>query len=1329
MKNTVFAKLKTIILLLGVGLVALTALTSCENFLNNKQVKDEILDVIAYNNAQQCTVVFRSDIAYGEFLGSVERTFHVGYESEVQFELNKDDYVFKGLEAVSQSDKTTSRSDCVEFKEISKDNKKGIYKYSVKLLKNSKDVLIRPVCIALPKISAVQPKFESNGCPQNTAIQITFNKAIDPQTFDPACISIYSDENLKDYFEPARLTSDNKSIYIAPVNDKLILPPDEIKSTANIEVNYDFTSLKDENGLALTELGTHTYKINKSFDKQKKVNVQVQSNLSFGSFITSGLIECTVGYTFDVQFTLNKDSYKFLDFAAVSSQDNSVLRGDCITIESKAYDEKAGIYKAKIRVVKEQDDILVYPDCLLLPAIQSFSPAVNTQVNSANTVITINFNMAMEDETVTPATSIFNYNNILINCDSFDIDKVTSDYFELPVFDSTKKILTIRPRPLELIDCIGQKPFIEITISFSPQIKVQCDNEELSLVQNENSSFKVRYNAQKEETSPTEINNSFFATREEISFEKRESLNTCLKFTEEKFDDIYSYNSNDVFYSDQTENAVVSKLMQNRVTDYFYIYGKYYDKDSGVKKVVVTQEGCVSKEYTASSDNVEFISDDDGYTEFIIKHNLKKTNDSYNIEVVVLDGCGNPSESKSFFVISRSSYNGYSDVGFTNHYLNFESKDINYYIENEPYSLINNYRDMSVEEFLDEYEKNSKNLKIDYEYFFLKVYKNIYIHNRNVELYCEYTDKLGNPRNEKFEDCIDEEDYWCLDLDVDSMAGTEFTIHVKDEFGAEGYINFEPLEKEFLIPYYDNGINRGVTFTSGAAHNGFVIKKDGSYSSTLSQGQGRIDVDEDNIAGFIYWNEYGICSDYIEYVIPNSIIEVSSNYVTSFDEFNHLNITFTFGQNTWEKFDFIYCIVRNEYNSDFPYGGITSFKIYPEDTYIDTQTNKVIYTCKKVDTYYENEDGFIFENNVQFVFIGAKSCYIPDQVPDNEYPAVVTITPLIEADYDEMPPEIIVKNSIEITNITSGGYTNSNENHYITFILQDVGNGSGPDYAIINVGGKDYELNAENNYQKKFSANELYKYVTTYNKYSLDRYKIDYSYEAYDNKGNKKSDDTCIEWLLDDYLRVSTSSNQKELFLFSSNSFSIDATKVFIQSSDKYWRELPSYTVEYDTFSATITIPETSSYDFTNKWVKVSAVETVMSYPDYAAHNPPSVYEYTGTIPNTKGKYNYMTKNGNSKDSMVISSDAPVYVCTITTDYEYENWKDWNAQDWTFFGKEVDRAFLSVPLASPVSDTVPVSQKYQIKSDNYKTIESGQYYVIIAHFANDDIVMSEVMQK
>ena len=87
MTNKFVITLRTSILLLGVSLAALTMLASCENFLKNgKDVKDEVLDSIAYNNAPSCTVSF-ADEGKGEFLGNKKETFKIGYASQIQFEV------------------------------------------------------------------------------------------------------------------------------------------------------------------------------------------------------------------------------------------------------------------------------------------------------------------------------------------------------------------------------------------------------------------------------------------------------------------------------------------------------------------------------------------------------------------------------------------------------------------------------------------------------------------------------------------------------------------------------------------------------------------------------------------------------------------------------------------------------------------------------------------------------------------------------------------------------------------------------------------------------------------------------------------------------------------------------------------------------------------------------------------------------------------------------------------------------------------------------------------------------------------------------------------
>lgn len=131
------------------GLLALTLFASCDNFLKNGQeVKDEVLDAIAYNNAPSCTVSFSAE-GMGEFLGNKKETFKVGYAQQVQFEVYLDDWDFTGLEAVTNDSKKTPLTNYVEFESADSDDSnssRGIYKFNVTVLKESSDILIRPVC-------------------------------------------------------------------------------------------------------------------------------------------------------------------------------------------------------------------------------------------------------------------------------------------------------------------------------------------------------------------------------------------------------------------------------------------------------------------------------------------------------------------------------------------------------------------------------------------------------------------------------------------------------------------------------------------------------------------------------------------------------------------------------------------------------------------------------------------------------------------------------------------------------------------------------------------------------------------------------------------------------------------------------------------------------------------------------------------------------------------------------------------------------------------------------------------------------------------------------
>ena len=60
-------------LTLFLGICLLVILTSCKDFLNGADVKALIEESIAYANADECTLIIKSDPAYGSFLSEGEK--------------------------------------------------------------------------------------------------------------------------------------------------------------------------------------------------------------------------------------------------------------------------------------------------------------------------------------------------------------------------------------------------------------------------------------------------------------------------------------------------------------------------------------------------------------------------------------------------------------------------------------------------------------------------------------------------------------------------------------------------------------------------------------------------------------------------------------------------------------------------------------------------------------------------------------------------------------------------------------------------------------------------------------------------------------------------------------------------------------------------------------------------------------------------------------------------------------------------------------------------------------------------------------------------------
>ena len=153
------------------------------------------------------------------------------------------------------------------------------------------------------------------------------------------------------------------------------------------------------------------------------------------------------------------------------------------------------------------------------------------------------------------------------------------------------------------------------------------------------------------------------------------------------------------------------------------------------------------------------------------------------------------------------------------------------------------------------------------------------------------------------------------------------------------------------------------------------------------------------------------------------------------------------------------------------------------------------------------------------------------------------------------------------------------------------------------------------------------------------------------------------------------------------------------------------------------------SFKISNKTVPDSVVTALDSLSDtfirivsyrtqYSDYNGPPEYYYLGEA--SAGNYDLMFKNGDSKTSLAIQSDRPVFVHTLTTNASYDECKSWSAEKWESTRKEIGKQILSF-----ANDNI-VTQRYNIPM---RQIDDGEYYVVISHFANGDTVMSEIMQK
>lgn len=1320
-------KSKSVILFLSTLIIAVSLFfTSCDNFMNAGDIRKEIEDTIAFNNAQACDITLKMDSEkMGEFLGATQKTLHKGYEVEIQFEINTSEYHFETLEAVSFEDKSVSRNDCVKLTELERNDEKGKYKYKIELIEKADDILIRPVCKELPKIFEYAPLPSNTTYPQDTSIKFTFTKPVNKESFTPAdCISIYADDDLNSYFNFAEpvFSNDNKTLYIHTKPDLHILAPDGDKTIQTIHVSYDFSTVKDTDGMLVGIQGSFDYKINTSFTGEQKVAVWLPDNTQLGligSFAYPGSKSCVVKYSVDLQFNMNQQSYTFMGFEAKSYDDPSVSLDQYVTFTEIDYNDQTGIYKASIKVNESCADILINPVCKVLPAVTKYTPET-LEAQSSNTPIVINFNMPMEEADA--AQTLFTKDNIsLIYTDSAGNNTDMRDYFEEPVFDSTKQILTIVPKifvdpaqkDIEQFILRDKKvPYADINVSFSENIvvnEVDRHGNKLALKQDSKSRFAVRYKADIEKVAPAKVD--FFVSASEITFADAATFAATDKFTEDPLSDI----------EDNDE-----KILQNRTKGEIWIYGKYYDKDSGVKTVYVTEKrtndvsGAEVSEQAQTTpysplipNGASFKTDKDGNTEFVIPYSITAGDGAITIAVVVEDACGNfdENESQSLTAIKDS----YVDLSELN-------------IENTPENLTSIWFTQTGHPYINDNSESSRwtNLK-------KVVYGSCVIPETSLKVECLYTDDSGVTHAEDFlyepvysfvwtVDISTSGSYtdkkWSLDLkNIANVSGKTFTVRVTDDIGniSTKEFTFPPLpvllsvEEGYSNGYPNINFSHEIMATKNDSDNYHLILFAAEEFPNKKIGEKYTYADEPRLIWvpegkkFYVKNSfskqqdsyglYGESSPVFESTITASSldpVEVTDITYAKSSRPEYTDVTVHIAADSWGKYDSIYM----NYTSDvfFERGELScTTQIYTARLFGDTLDIKVMA---------EKQGGSVPVNTIQTVDFSSNQSY---NKYDNISPSFGYLGGTYNFDY------------LPATRTHFGTSVDLSDYLMFTNTLFDIGTG------LSHFTVKNLDTGGEQTFRLEgIYYDPTNKYVF-FPKWDLEK-DSNFILYAYDNNGNVAKQLPTRNLIIGELPEITefngsiitTAPSSKNYYLwycytYEYNDSDSDGVYSWEQKQDK--KVISTYTTQLNRSYLGVPIA-------TGHFYKVIYQVQGNSGTAFTYDNSVPRYYYYGS--QNTGDYDLILANGSSKDSVAISSDAPVFVQTLTTKYAYEECKTWDRQKWQRNRRHIGEKIIQF------DEDNHAAKRYNIPVTE---IDSGDCYCVIAHFADGSTAMSEVMQK
>jgi hypothetical protein len=1040
--------------------------------------------------------------------------------------------------------------------------------------------------------------------------------------------------------------------------------------------------------------------------------IRIECSETFGSITTGAVVTKKVNDIFSIEYKANSDTY-FLGWKAYTkTSDNTLtfLSADYIAFSDYETTSSDGLYSVTVKFLKEADNIYIKP------VVFKVSPGA-ASTNYSNTPVIIQFSEQQDSSAAEIPISYIHAKNSLADC------------FDTPVFNSQKTVLTLTPKPSEIKNYI--------TTNSLPYLDLQFYSEEIF----HKKTFTVRYSPQEDSIPPVKYD--FFVTRHQISLNNKYITSPHELEESQKFDSIvYStYDENGYIY---TEPESVSHFLQNRTNGTIYIYGEYYDEDSGIRSINVIEELVAAKTqgaleasnpvehiYFAGSENIEFLQDYNGNTKFCIKCNLESDDGVVKIRVTTIDGGGNESVKQVFTATKCSNINLRKSIYLTNG-SDFVSK----------YSNDNNNDDFDINS--EDYKKELKTITIgniwlgNYIYPILSLHEcgDYFLNNspdQILSMSCSIKEKgstetkiIDNiPFLIPYQNAFGE---WTVELDTEELAGMTFILTASDDMG-----NTDSIELQFPDPDDFTYVNteaagdetpRITSFYSTAKDYdfegiAFIEKKDNPENETTKWNdyirkyslQPFLTLDDpDDKEYFIFpcfSNDFvqiytGVSTKTYKFTAPPHIRTITENdfTVSKNIESRYLKIDFIMTDEAISEYETVY-IENTIFNGFSPY-------VFDKET----------RTCTlliDINDLYNPQD-------IKYNICGVKN----SGITKFEY----TIEHIDPSDtrYDKNPPVQITTNNNNDDTIKRTDWE-----HYRLTVVDDQ---SGPDKGIFKVSGSNvtYIADESSSYSIEIPIRniEIEKWAESPTNYGA-YFNYYFDYELYDKAGNylkKKNHKEDIKFLP----AISSISRNEDLWFLTSKEFDylynpeilspriiaelrkLDF-EIYILNPDNTWS---LYNIKKDIMFNLNWMGDTNIYTWTNaeglelpddKIIKIftsasSLNNTIWSIPSYF---------YTGT--QSTGKYDYIQSH--TTKTVLIASDAPVFVHTVYVPKDYKECKNWTAEEWEYFHEHLGDTYMDFTAT-------PTAQRYNIPFDK---IEEGSYYCVIAHFANGTSALSEVMEK